>query len=592
MAEKYLNLDGLDEIVTQIKAKLLGKVDVTAGVTNVAYDSSSKKLKQTINGSASDVVTFGDNAFTSTAIPTAASQLSDYSDLAQASDVSAIEAKIPNAASSSNQLADKEFVNSSISTATATFQGTYNLVTDLNIENLSATHSDIGEELEDTIEGADDNDYCFVEIPTAISTPTQLARVEKYKYNNEASIKWEYEYTLNNSSFTAAQWAAINSGATTTNIGQISTNASNITSLNTNKVNKTTTIAGVDLQDNITKTELLTALNVADGAQVNPSFENTATNIKMNGTQSIGSLSTVARADHVHPSDTSKQDTLNGVTDTSTDIIIEKEYGDTTGRFYVGSSYINIQGNDGDGGGSFDITGELLGPGASDISLYAEGVVDNETVSAGLTLEPTGLSYTDANTDGEGFLINGEPAATRTWTNTQLSGKQDALTAGDNITITNNVISAEPGIKEITTQRVNVYELETGVYKLTYAGAKQVYYSTTEKIDLLYLNSSSVPLLIVGIGIPDANALNNYRSCIMLADGFLYTIYVGFGASYEKYSFSTLGKFIQKSDVKNNLTSTDTDKPLSAAQGKALKDEIDTLPDTPITTAEIDALFN
>lgn len=34
-------------------------------------------------------------------------------------------------------------------------------------------------------------------------------------------------------------------------------------------VTKATTIAGVDLQDNITKTEMLTALNVADGAQVN-----------------------------------------------------------------------------------------------------------------------------------------------------------------------------------------------------------------------------------------------------------------------------------------------------------------------------------
>lgn len=34
-------------------------------------------------------------------------------------------------------------------------------------------------------------------------------------------------------------------------------------------VKKVTTIAGVELQDNITKTELLTALNVADGAQVN-----------------------------------------------------------------------------------------------------------------------------------------------------------------------------------------------------------------------------------------------------------------------------------------------------------------------------------
>ena len=34
-------------------------------------------------------------------------------------------------------------------------------------------------------------------------------------------------------------------------------------------VKKTTTIAGVDLQDNITKSELLTALNVEDGAEVN-----------------------------------------------------------------------------------------------------------------------------------------------------------------------------------------------------------------------------------------------------------------------------------------------------------------------------------
>lgn len=37
----------------------------------------------------------------------------------------------------------------------------------------------------------------------------------------------------------------------------------------TNYVQKTTTIAGVDLQDNITKAELLTALNVEDGAEVN-----------------------------------------------------------------------------------------------------------------------------------------------------------------------------------------------------------------------------------------------------------------------------------------------------------------------------------
>ena len=42
-----------------------------------------------------------------------------------------ITALIPSQASSSNKLADKAFVNSSIAPATATFRGTYNLVSDL-----------------------------------------------------------------------------------------------------------------------------------------------------------------------------------------------------------------------------------------------------------------------------------------------------------------------------------------------------------------------------------------------------------------------------------------------------------------------------
>lgn len=39
-----------------------------------------------------------------------------------------------------------------------------------------------------------------------------------------------------------------------------------------------------------------------------PSANTTASNIKMNGTQSAGSLSTFAKADHIHPSDTTKAD--------------------------------------------------------------------------------------------------------------------------------------------------------------------------------------------------------------------------------------------------------------------------------------------
>ena len=116
-------------------------------------------------------------------------------------DLSSITDLIPSQATSENQLADKEFVNSSISTATATFKGTYNLVSDLEL-TVSATENQIASTLATEISGEDNNDYCFVLIPTADATPTEIARVDRYKYNGTA---WAFEYSLNNSGFTSAQ---------------------------------------------------------------------------------------------------------------------------------------------------------------------------------------------------------------------------------------------------------------------------------------------------------------------------------------------------------------------------------------------------
>lgn len=147
---------------------------------------------------------------------------------ANTSDVNAaigsINGKIPSEASSVNQLADKQFVNSSIATATATFRGTYNLVSDL-AQQADASHAQIEAALGRTISGADNNDYAFVQVPTSTSTPTQIAKVERYKYNGTA---WRFEYELNSSGFTASQWAAINSGITSslvTKLSQLPTNA-------------------------------------------------------------------------------------------------------------------------------------------------------------------------------------------------------------------------------------------------------------------------------------------------------------------------------------------------------------------------------
>lgn len=130
---------------------------------------------------------------------------------------------VPAQASSSNQLADKDFVNSSITTATATYRGSYNLVSDLSLTT-QASHGQIETALNTVATGADNNDYCFVQIPTADATPTEIASVERYKHNGTT---WSYEYAINNSGFTAAQWAAVNSGITSglvAKLGQLTGN--------------------------------------------------------------------------------------------------------------------------------------------------------------------------------------------------------------------------------------------------------------------------------------------------------------------------------------------------------------------------------
>lgn len=145
-----------------------------------------------------------------------------------ANDIDTIEAKIPDQATSSNQLADKNFVNSSIATNTATFRGTYDIVTDLGLTT-SATESEISAALNTAVVTKTNNDYTFVAYPSTHSTGA-YDKFDRYKYD-ATNTEWNYEYTLNNSSFTADQWDAINSGITSTLVGQITTNQTDITNI-------------------------------------------------------------------------------------------------------------------------------------------------------------------------------------------------------------------------------------------------------------------------------------------------------------------------------------------------------------------------
>lgn len=148
--------------------------------------------------------------------------------------VSGIEEKIPSNASASNQLADKSFVNSSISSNTANFIGTFNSVAELEAYSGTLTN----------------NDYAFV-----VSQDTAGNTVyNRYKWNG---TEWLFEYALNNSSFTSDQWASINSMATASKISQIATNTSDISALQSRKQDNITGAATTITSSNLTANRAL-----------------------------------------------------------------------------------------------------------------------------------------------------------------------------------------------------------------------------------------------------------------------------------------------------------------------------------------------
>lgn len=169
-------------------------------------------------------------------------------DAASSSDIQNINAKIPAQASAQNQLADKDFVNSSIGTNTGDFKGTYQNVNDLPTSNVK------------------NNDYAFVIATDQGGDPSY----KRYKYTITGSTgQWTYEYTLNNSSFTAAQWKAIQSGITSDLVSKLS-NLPDSTSLNTQLDNKVDKVPGKGLSTNdYTTAEKNKLAGIAAGAEVN-----------------------------------------------------------------------------------------------------------------------------------------------------------------------------------------------------------------------------------------------------------------------------------------------------------------------------------
>lgn len=254
---------------------------------------------------------------------------------------------IPSDASDLNPLATQNFVNSSIATNTANFIGTFASVIDLNAYIGTITNNDYAFVVNSVItdNGSDwatfadlDNydktlltefDYAWVVNDSKFdlyrfNIITQTWSLRASHINKDSSLlntaynrykavvsggttTWEYEYTLNNSSFTASQWATINSGLTSddkTKLDGIEAGA---------QVNTVTSVNSKTGAVVLTYSDVGAEASFSKNTAFNKNFETSTSNIKMDGTVSVGSLDTLARADHIHPSDTSKVDILTTI---------------------------------------------------------------------------------------------------------------------------------------------------------------------------------------------------------------------------------------------------------------------------------------
>lgn len=125
--------------------------------------------------------------------------------------VSNIQGLIPNQATTSNQLADKAFVNSSVQTATANFRGNWDNYAQIPT-NANDYPQDYAGNKTPTV-----NDYLVVQDASDYTLET-LTGTWRFKYTGtwttDGKAGWHPEYQVNETPLTAAQLAALNSGIT------------------------------------------------------------------------------------------------------------------------------------------------------------------------------------------------------------------------------------------------------------------------------------------------------------------------------------------------------------------------------------------
>lgn len=322
---------------------------------------------------------------------------------------------IPIQATASNQLADKSFVNSSIATNTANFIGTFNSVAELEAYSGTLTN----------------NDYAFV--ATTDSAGNTL--YDRYKYNANTQ-QWIFEYELNNSSFTAQQWASINSGITSGDV----------------------TLIGTALQPNDNISELTNDAGYITSASL-PTVNNATLTIQKNGT-------------------TVNTFTANSSTNTTANITVPTDTLDLTN----GAGYIT-------GITSSDITTALgyTPYNSTNPNGYISGITSTDVTNA-LGFTPYDASNPNGYTSNIGTVTSVNNIA-------PVSGNVTINIPTDTADLTNGagfITSADLPTNNVTTDTV-----QTITARKTFTGEKAIYFKqvvTTNKLGFTLYNPSDTEL--------------------------------------------------------------------------------------------------
>lgn len=189
-----------------------GQAPDASGNVAVAVPTKTSELENDSNFQNSTQTAATANA----AVATHNTSNTAHADIREATSINAaridvVDEKIPAQASASNQLADKAFVNSTVQTSSANFRG--------NWANWAAvpTNADDYPVDADGNKTPTKNDYLVVQ-DASDYTATTLTGTWRFKYSGEwatdGKAGWHPEYQVNETPLTAAQLAALNSGAT------------------------------------------------------------------------------------------------------------------------------------------------------------------------------------------------------------------------------------------------------------------------------------------------------------------------------------------------------------------------------------------